>query len=99
MRPVGMLSDAALPLMILVLGMQIERATMPERPVVVAAAVVVSLVLTPLAAIGWAHVVGLQGAGVSGGRAAVVDADGGDDHDPRAGVRRAAAVRDQRASC
>ena len=61
MRPVGMLSDAALPLMILVLGMQIERATMPERPVVVAAAVAVSLVLTPLAAIAWAHVVGLKG--------------------------------------
>ena len=61
MRPITMLSDAALPLMILVLGMQIERATMPERPVVVAAAVVVSLILMPLAAIGWAHVVGLKG--------------------------------------
>jgi malate permease and related proteins len=67
MRPVGMLSDAALPLMILVLGMQIERATMPERPVVVAAAVAVSLVLTPLAAIGWAHVVGLRGAAFQAG--------------------------------
>lgn len=61
MRPITMLSDAALPLMILVLGMQIERATMPERPVVVATAVFVSLVLMPLAAIGWAHGVGLQG--------------------------------------
>ena len=61
MRPITMLSDAALPLMILVLGMQIERATMPERPVVVATAVFVSLVLMPLAAIGWAHLVGLQG--------------------------------------
>jgi malate permease and related proteins len=67
MRPVGMLSDSALPLMILVLGMQIERATMPERPVVVAAAVAVSLVLTPLAAIGWAHVVGLRGAAFQAG--------------------------------
>lgn len=67
MRPIGMLSDAALPLMILVLGMQIERATMPERPMVVAAAVVVSLVLTPLAAIGWAHVVGLRGAALQAG--------------------------------
>jgi predicted permease len=67
MRPVGMLSDAALPLMILVLGMQIERASMPERPLVVAAAVVVSLILTPLAAIGWAHVVGLQGAALQAG--------------------------------
>jgi predicted permease len=61
MRPITMLSDTALPLMILVLGMQIERATLPERPVVVATAVFVSLVLMPLAAIGWAHVVGLQG--------------------------------------
>jgi predicted permease len=61
MRPISMLSDAALPLMILVLGMQIERATMPERPLVVAAAVLVSLVLTPLAAVGWAHLVGLRG--------------------------------------
>jgi hypothetical protein len=67
MRPIGMLSDAALPLMILVLGMQIERATMPERPIVVAAAVVVSLVLTPLAAIGWARLVGLQGAALQAG--------------------------------
>jgi hypothetical protein len=31
-RPVTLLSDAALPLMILVLGMQLERATAPERP-------------------------------------------------------------------
>lgn len=61
MRPITMLSDTALPLMILVLGMQIERATLPERPVVVATAVFVSLVMMPLAAIGWAHVVGLQG--------------------------------------
>jgi hypothetical protein len=53
--------------MILVLGMQIERATMPERPVVVASAVVISLVLTPLAAIGWAHVVGLHGAAFQAG--------------------------------
>src|SRR5439155_17762969 len=32
MRPIGLLSDAALPMMILVLGMQLERATIPERP-------------------------------------------------------------------
>jgi predicted permease len=67
MRPITMLSDAALPLMILVLGMQIERATMPERPVVVAVAVLVSLVLMPIAAVGWAHVVGLQGAALQAG--------------------------------
>lgn len=61
MRPIGMLAEAALPLMIVVLGMQIERATMPARPVVVATAVLVSLVLMPLAAFGWARAVGLQG--------------------------------------
>jgi predicted permease len=61
LTPIGMLSDAALPLMILVLGMQLERATMPERPLVVAVAVMVSLVLTPLAALGWAQVIGLRG--------------------------------------
>ena len=59
--PISGAKNAALPLMILVLGMQIERATMPERPLVVATAVGVSLILMPLAAIGWAHVVGLRG--------------------------------------
>jgi hypothetical protein len=47
--------------MILVLGMQLERAKRPERPGVVATAVLVSLVLTPLAAIGLARLVGLEG--------------------------------------
>jgi hypothetical protein len=50
-RPVTLLSDAALPLMILVLGMQLERAAMPERPAVVITAVVLSLLVTP--ALGW----------------------------------------------
>jgi predicted permease len=67
LRPIAMLSDAALPLMMLVLGMQIERATMPERPAVVAVAVAVSLVITPLAGIGWAHFVGLKGAALQAG--------------------------------
>jgi malate permease and related proteins len=67
MRPIGMLSDTALPMMILVLGMQIERAAMPDRPIVVAVAVVVSLILTPLAGIGWAHIVGLEGAALQAG--------------------------------
>jgi predicted permease len=43
MRPVGMLSDAALPAMLLILGMQLKRAVAPNRPVVVATAVVLSL--------------------------------------------------------
>jgi hypothetical protein len=67
MRPVGMLSDAALPMMVLVLGMQLERATLPSRPIVVAVAVALSLIVTPLAAIGVAHLVGLQGAAFQAG--------------------------------
>jgi predicted permease len=61
MAPITLLSEAAVPMMILVLGMQLERASRPERPEVVAAAVLVSLVLTPLVAVGVAHLVGLRG--------------------------------------
>ena len=67
MRPVTMLSDAALPMMIIVLGMQLERATRPDRPAMVATAVVLSIVLMPLAAIGIAGLVGLQGAAFQAG--------------------------------
>lgn len=61
MRPIALLSDAALPMMILVLGMQLERATIPERPIAVGAAAVVSLVLTPMAAYLLARWLGLSG--------------------------------------
>jgi predicted permease len=61
MRPVTILSDASLPLMILVLGMQLERATLPERPAVVLAAVALSLLVTPTLAFGIAKLVGLSG--------------------------------------
>src|SRR5207244_11892493 len=47
MRPVDLLSDAALPMMILVLGMQLERATVPDRPWTVVLAVTLSLVAAP----------------------------------------------------
>ena len=50
LRPITMLSDAALPLMILVLGMQLERASAPRRPGLVFAAVSISLVAAPIAA-------------------------------------------------
>jgi malate permease and related proteins len=60
-RPMALLSDAALPMMVLVLGMQLERATWPERPDVVAVAAALSLVATPLAAFGAAHLLGLRG--------------------------------------
>lgn len=52
MRPVSLMSDAALPLMILVLGMQLERAVWPARPVAAVCAVMVSLVVAPIVALG-----------------------------------------------
>ena len=61
MRPVGLLSDAALPMMILVLGMQLERATVPDRPWAVALAVALSLVAAPLVALGLASLLRVSG--------------------------------------
>jgi predicted permease len=60
-RPISMLSDAALPMMVLVLGMQLERATIPERPGVVAAAVGLSLLVAPIVALGLAWLLGVVG--------------------------------------
>jgi len=62
MRPVNMLSDAALPMMILVLGMQLERAVTPSRPALVVVAVTVSLVIAPLVALGLTSLLGVSGA-------------------------------------
>lgn len=61
MRPITLLGDAALPMMILVLGMQLERASSPDRPGVVAAAVVLTLVVAPLVALGVSTLIGLSG--------------------------------------
>ena len=66
-RPMAMLSDAALPMMVLVLGMQLERVTWPERPDMVIAASLLSLVATPLAAFGVARLLGLQGPALQAG--------------------------------
>jgi predicted permease len=62
LRPITMLSDAALPLMILVLGMQLERAASPKRPALVGVAVCVSLLLAPLVALGLTSLFGVSGA-------------------------------------
>ena len=62
MRPITLLSDAALPMMILVLGMQLERAVMPRRPALVAVAVTVSLVAAPLIALGLTSLLEVTGA-------------------------------------
>jgi predicted permease len=71
LRPISLLSDAALPLMILVLGMQLERATRPERASVVATAVALSIFVTPLLGWGFARLLGMEGAAF---QAAVIQA-------------------------
>jgi hypothetical protein len=58
---VEMLSAAALPVMMLVLGMQFERAARPERPLLVALAAFLTLVVSPLLAFVLADVIGLAG--------------------------------------
>jgi malate permease and related proteins len=71
MRPIRLLGDAAIPVMLLVLGMQFERATVPKHPAAVAAAVVLSLVVAPIIAFGLAAVLGL---GAAARQAAIVEA-------------------------
>ena len=61
MRPVEMMSDSALPIMIMVLGMQLERAVWPARPGIVFLAVGISLVVTPFVALGLAALLGITG--------------------------------------
>ena len=66
-RAVSLLSDAALPVMILVLGMQLERAAMPSRPIPVAAAACLSLIVSPLIGFAGARLLGLTGAALQAG--------------------------------
>jgi hypothetical protein len=61
MRPVQLLADAAIPIMILVLGMQLQRAAAPERPVVVASAAALSLIAAPFVALELTWLLGLTG--------------------------------------
>jgi predicted permease len=61
MRPISLLSDAALPVMILVLGMQLERAAWPARPALVMLAVAISLIAAPFVALGLAAALGITG--------------------------------------
>src|SRR4030095_13529475 len=62
MRPVRMLSDAALPSMLLILGMQLKRAVAPNRPLVVGAAVVLSMFVPPIIGFSLTALLGLSGA-------------------------------------
>jgi predicted permease len=61
LRPIEMLSSAALPAMILVLGMQLERGGRPPRPVLVGLAAVLTLAVTPVIAWLASGVIGLEG--------------------------------------
>jgi hypothetical protein len=63
MRPIGMLSDAALPIMLLVMGMQLERAVKPTHPTAVAVAVALSLAVGPIVGVGLSSLLGLSGPG------------------------------------
>jgi hypothetical protein len=63
MRPIGMLSDAAIPMMLLVLGMQLRRATFPERPAAVMIAVALSLLVAPVIGFTLSAALGMTGVG------------------------------------
>lgn len=60
-RPVELLSLAAIPTMLLVLGMQFEQGAWPERPGLVAAASILALVGSPLLGFALASLLGLDG--------------------------------------
>lgn len=66
-RPVSLLGDAALPMMILVLGMQLEGVKQVERPRLVALAAAVSLLGTPVVAFGLSGLLGLTGPALQAG--------------------------------
>jgi malate permease and related proteins len=61
MRPIDLLGSAAIPVMLLVLGMQFEKGAWPERPGLVAAASALTLIGTPLIGAGLASLLGLHG--------------------------------------
>ncbi len=60
-RPITLLSGAALPTMILILGMQLERAKLPKRIGPLAIAIATSLLVTPIVALGLCSWLGLDG--------------------------------------
>ena len=60
-RPVTLLSDAALPLMLLVLGVQLQRATWPAKTGAVGMAVATSLIAAPVIALFLTSALGVPG--------------------------------------
>jgi predicted permease len=67
MRPVELLSNAAIPVMLLVLGMQLERAAKPEKLGLVGLAVGLRLIVSTLLGVVLAQVLGLNGPARQGG--------------------------------
>jgi malate permease and related proteins len=61
MRPITLLGDAAIPVMLLILGMQLERAAMPDRPAAVGVAVGLSLLVAPIVGVTLTMLLGLTG--------------------------------------
>ena len=61
MRPLGMLGDAAIPMMIVVLGMQLQRATFPKRPAAVLVAVALTLLVAPFIGAALTALLGMTG--------------------------------------
>ena len=61
MRPIELLSGASLPMMMMVLGMQLERAARPDNPVLIVLATVLTLIISPLLALGLVNVLGMSG--------------------------------------
>lgn len=59
-RPVELLGSAAIPSMLLILGMQFEKGARPERPGLVATAAVLALVVSPLLGFVLARLLGLE---------------------------------------
>lgn len=62
MRPVSLLSDATVSMMLLVLGMQLAEADRPATLPVVGSATIVRLLITPVIAFAGANLVGFSGA-------------------------------------
>lgn len=67
MRPIKLLGDAAIPVMILVLGMQLEKAVRPDSLRLVGIAVFLRLVVSTLLGLVMAPLLGLHGAGRQAG--------------------------------
>lgn len=68
---IDLLSASALPVMMLVLGMQFERTARPERPLLVGVASVLTLIVSPLLAFALSDLIGLAG---SARQAAILEA-------------------------